>query len=225
MTRLRLTRLLAAGLLAALWMTAGAWADASSEAWNQAEALYAAGQYPEALKAFSDLAEATKGDTEATARALTRMGDCIQVGGVEGVGSPDEAYALALEQGYSPYLAGAFCRWRAAFQAFHHGVSNFSEIPTAKYNARKERVLAVIAAYRALHPNDPVARSQHTFLRQLQDIIPGGPMGSSVLNEMALLWPEMLHTVAPPQDDYGGYTLEEIAEAVAQVESTWANGR
>jgi hypothetical protein len=151
------------------------------------------------------------------------MGDCIKVGGVEGVGSPDKTYALALEQGYSSSLAEAFCKWRAAFQEFNHGVSNFSEIPNAEYNARKERILAVIAAYFASHPNDSVARSQQTFLQQLPDIIRGGPMGSSVLNEMALLWPEMLQTVAPPQDDYGGYMLDEIAEAVEKVESTWPN--
>lgn len=215
---LRLVCLLVSGLLASLWITVGAWAKASPEAWDQTESLYATGEYAKALEGFGRLAEVAEGDAAVTARALMRMGDCIQVGGIAEVGGPDEAYAQALEQGYSPYLAEAFRKWRAAFQMFNHGVSNFSEIPNAEYNARKERVLATVRVFLTAHHDDSEARDQQALLEQLPDITPGGPMGSSVLNEMAMLWPEMLRDDTRASHDE---KRDALLDAVERVESAW----
>lgn len=163
----------------------------------EADALYQAGECARAAESYHRIVEATD-NPDVRLRGLLRLGDCEFRGGPfgdrDGGGDtyPDAFYAQVLDHGYSPYLAEAYHKWRTATQVLRHGVSNFSEIPTRKYRARKQRVLKVIAAHLRSHPDDPTALAQQAALRQLPDIQRGRPYGSSVLTEMGSLWPEIL---------------------------------
>ena len=174
----------------ALLLAAVPVAHAQDSSLAEVDALYEAGAYVQAVEGYRHVLAAT---AEAKTRAwcLLRLGDCWQHGEPFGDEMADAFYAQALDQGYSPYLAEAYHKWRAATQMLWHGVSNFSEIPTEEYQARKQQVLAIIAAHLRTVPDDPTALAQQDALRQLPDIQRGGPMGSSVLNEMGLLWPEI----------------------------------
>lgn len=162
-----------------------------------AEALYQAGAYVRAAESYRRLMETTD-DSDTRRRGLLRLGDCAFLGGPMGDEWADAFYAQVLDQGYSPYLAEAYRKWRAAMQALWHGVSNFSDIPTEEYQTRKQQTLEVIAAHLRTFPDDPTALAQQDALRQLPDFQRGGPMGSSVLNEMALLWSEGAGTLDDP---------------------------
>lgn len=169
-------------------------AHAHNVSLTEADALYQAGAYAQAAEGYRRIVETTA-DPDTRLRGLLRLGDCAYLGGPVDDEWADAFYAQVLDQGYSPYLAEAYRKWRAATQALWHGVSNFSDIPTEEYQTRKQRVLEVIAAYLRTVPDDPTALAQQDALRQLPDLQRGGPMGSSVLNEMGLLWPEVLPKV------------------------------
>lgn len=115
------------------------------------------------------------------------------MGWLEGRGTSDTYYAQVLDQGYSPYLLQAFRKWRASYQGHHHGMTNrgmatFTE--NELYNRKKAEVLERIDNYLKDHPQDAPALAQREGLHQLADIAPGGPFGSSALDESAELWPE-----------------------------------
>ena len=168
-------------------------ADASLP--SEAEALYQSKEYDQAAKAFSQLVDTTT-DTDLKQRCLLRIGDCIQVGWLEGRGTSDTYYAQVLAQGYSPYLLEAFRKWRASYHGNHHGMTNAGGDPAVFapankfYNSVKERALRVIEDYLKEYPDDAVALAQRDGLQQRSDIEPGGPFGSSVLDESSDLWPE-----------------------------------
>ncbi|MDP3722637.1 MAG: hypothetical protein Q8R91_03970 [Candidatus Omnitrophota bacterium] len=159
---------------------------------DKAEALYQSKAYEQAAEIFSNVLAGTE-DADLRQQCLLRLGDCIQMGWLEGRGTSDTYYAQVLEQGYSPYLLQAFRKWRASYQEAHHGKTNrgmatFTE--NELYNRKKAEVLVRIDNYLKDHPQDAVAIAQRESLRQLADIAPGGPFGSSVLDESAELWPE-----------------------------------
>ena len=118
------------------------------------------------------------------------------MGWLEGWGTSDTYYAQVLDQGYSPYLLQAFRKWRASYHSNHHGMTNAGGVPSVFapanefYNSAKERILRVIEDRLKEHADDAVALAQREGLQQLADIAPGGPFGSSVLDESAELWPE-----------------------------------
>ena len=70
----------------------------------------------------------------------------------------------------------------------NRGMATFTE--NELYNRKKAEALECIDNYLKDHPQDVVALAQRESLHQLADIAPGGPFGSSVLNESADLWPE-----------------------------------
>lgn len=162
---------------------------------SRAEALYQSKDYEQAAEVFSQVL-ANAEDADFRRQCLLRLGDCIQVGWLEGRGTSDTYYAQALEQGYSPYLLQAFRKWRASYHGNHHGMTNAGGDPSIFapanefYNSIKERALQVIEGHLKEHPDDAVAIAQKQGLRQSSDIAPGGPFGSSVLDESAELWPE-----------------------------------
>ena len=164
-------------------------AHAQGVSFTQAVALYRAGQYLQAEKGYRSIVDATD-NSDTRLRGLIRLGDCVNLGGPFDDEWADTFYVQILDHGYSPYLAEAYSKWRTTTQMYWHGVSNLSEIPTDQYRARKQQVLEVIAAHLRIFPTDPTALAQQDALRQLPDFQRGGPMGSSVLNDMALLWPE-----------------------------------
>ena len=206
----------------ALCIPLAPFAQAQEGSLSNAEALYQAGDYARAAESYRDTMEATD-DPGLRLRCLLRLGDCAYLGGPFEDKSedayPDAFYAQVLDHGYSPYLAEAYRKWLATTQMYWHGVSNFSEIPTAKYHARKQQVLRVIGAHLKGYPDDPAALAQQAFLRQLPDIQRGGPMGSSVLNEMAMLWPEAMRRTSTKEDDP---ELQALSQAVLEVESSWS---
>ena len=193
------------GLLAVLTQHGSMVTCAQTDRLTDAEALYHAGHYTQAASVFQKLmAQTPNRDTQAF--CLLRLGDCFWVGewwppstAAEPDPSPDQYYDRVLTRGYSPYLAEAFEKWRAAYQAWWHGVSNGSEVPSAAYQAKRRAVLEVIAGYLASHPQDAVALAQQTALEQVPEIARGGPMGSTVLNHMGVLWPETLQLESPKQ--------------------------
>lgn len=162
---------------------------------NKAEALYQSKDYEQAAEAFSQVL-ANSEDADLRQQCLLRLGDCIQMGWLEGRGTSDTYYAQVLEQGYSPYLLQAFRKWRASYHGNHYGMTNAGGRPSyfapanELYNSVKERVLQVIEDHLKEHPDDALALAQREGLRQLADIAPGGPFGSSVLDESADLWPK-----------------------------------
>lgn len=162
--------------------------EGQSSSDSDADALFAAGDYARAAEGYLHLIEKT-GDPDARALSMLRLGDCCYRVGPFGDDSPDVFYARVLDHGYSPYLTEAYWKWRTTTQMYWHGVSNLSEIPIRKYRARRRKVLRVITAHLKAHPGDPAALAQGVFLQRLPDIRRGGPMGSSVLNEMGMLWP------------------------------------
>ncbi len=162
---------------------------------SKAEALYQSKNYEQAAEVFSQVLANAK-DADLRQQCLLRLGDCIQMGWLEGRGTADTYYAQVLEQGYSPYLLQAFRKWRAIYHENHYGMTNAGGDPSyfapanELYNSMKERVLQVIEEHLKQHPDDVVALAQQQGLRQLSDIEPGGPLGSSVLDESAELWPK-----------------------------------
>lgn len=162
---------------------------------DKAEELYRSKDYEQAAGAFSQVLANTE-DTDLKQQCLLRLGDCIQMGWLEGRGTSDVYYAQVLEQGYSPYLLQAFRKWRASYHENHYGMTNagwnlsYFAPGNKLYNSMKERVLQVIGGHLKKHPDDAIALAQQQGLRQLSDIEPGGPFGSSVLDESADLWPK-----------------------------------
>lgn len=165
---------------------------AQSPSFSGAETLYQSKDYEQAAEIFSQVL-ANAEDADFRRQCLLRIGDCIQVGWLEGRGTADTYYEKVLEQGYSPYLLQAFRKWRASYHGNHHGMTNrgmatFTE--NELYNRKKAEALERIDNYLKDHPQDAVALTQREGLQQLADIAPGGPFGSSVLDESAELWPE-----------------------------------
>lgn len=162
---------------------------------EEAERLYQSEQYEQAAVIYDQLLEHADG-AAVKQQYLIRIGDCVQVGWLEGQGSADTYYEKALEQGYSPYLLQVFRKWRASYHGNHHGMTNSGGAPSVFapanefYNSVKEQALQVIEGHLKEHPDDAAALTQQQGLRQLSDIEPGGPFGSSVLDESAELWPE-----------------------------------
>ena len=162
---------------------------------NRAEALYQSKDYEGAAESFSQ-ALANTDDADFRRQCLLRLGDCIQMGWLEGRGTADTYYAQVLEQGYSPYLLQAFRKWRASYHGNHYGMTNAGGDPSVFapanefYNSAKERALRVIEGHLKEHPDDTLALAQREGFQQLADIVLGGPLGSSVLDESAELWPE-----------------------------------
>ena len=162
---------------------------------EEAERLYQSEQYKQAAVLYDQLLK-NADDAATKQQRLIRMGDCVQVGWLEGWGSADTYYQKVLEQGYSPYLFQAFRKWRASYHGNHYGMTNAGGDPSyfapanEFYSSVKERVLQVIEGHLKEHPDDTLALAQREGLQQLADIVPGGPFGSSVLDESADLWPE-----------------------------------
>jgi len=174
-----------------------------AESLEEAEARYAAGRFIEAASRYIEVGE-TATDRATLARCLIRLGDCWWRGDwwpphatPENFDfSPDQYYALAIELGYSPYLVEVFEKWQTVYQAWWHGVSNFSAIPHATYAARRQAVLERIADHLKVHPGDEEALAQKAELERVPGIESGGPMGSTALNHMGTWWPELLRDTA-----------------------------
>lgn len=132
---------------------------------DKAEELYRSKDYEQAAEAFSQVLANTE-DTDLKQQCLLRLGDCIQMGWLEGRGTSDTYYAQVLEQGYSPYLLQAFRKWRASYHENHYGMTNAGGNPSyfapgnELYNSKKKQVLGVIEGYLKEHPDDAVALAQ-----------------------------------------------------------------
>ena len=158
---------------------------------SEAEKLYQSKEYGQAAKVFSQ-ALANTDDADLRQQCVLRLGDCIQVGWLEGWGTSDSYFASVVDQGYSPYLLQAFRKWRASYQEVHHGKTNHGQTTFPEnefYNQRKAVVLKWINDYLKDHPDDVAALAQRDGLEHLADI-EAGPLGTTILNEAAELWPE-----------------------------------
>lgn len=170
---------------------------ARNERLEAAERLYQAKYYIQAATAFQELVESGP-DRDTQVFCLMRLGDCWWVGDWwppqatrDNLDfSPDQYYALAMEFGYTSHLAEAFFKWRTAHQAFWHGVSNFSAIPQALYESRRQGILVIVSEHLRMHPGDRVALEQQAWLEAVPGITRGNLMGSSMLTDLAIGWPE-----------------------------------
>lgn len=85
---------------------------------------------------------------------------------------------------YSDSLAYTFLCWRTSYQISNYGVSNYSYIPNSFYNKKKKMVINKLRLYLKSHPD---SITQIAYLENLSDIVRGGFMGSSVLNDLVFL--------------------------------------
>lgn len=88
---------------------------------------------------------------------------------------------------YSDSLAYTFLCWRTSYQYCNNGVSNYSYIPNGFYNKKKMVIINRLKNYLRSHPGAIEAAQQIAYLENLSDIIRGGFMGSSVLNDLVFL--------------------------------------
>lgn len=88
---------------------------------------------------------------------------------------------------YSDSLAYIFLCWRTSYQMSNYGVSNYSIIPNNFYNRKKQMVINKLKRYLSCHPYSIKTNQQIAYLENLSDIVRGGFMGSSVLNDLVFL--------------------------------------
>lgn len=88
---------------------------------------------------------------------------------------------------YSDSLAYTFLCWRTSYQMSNYGVSNFSVIPNIFYNKKRRNVIRKLKNYLKTYPYSIKASQQIAYLENLSDIVRGGFMGSSVLNDLVFL--------------------------------------
>lgn len=81
-------------------------------------------------------------------------------------------------------LAHTFLCWRTSYQMSKYGVSNYSYIPNSFYNKKKKMIINKLKLYLKYHPD---FITQIAYLENLSDIVRGGFMGNSVLNDLAFL--------------------------------------
>ena len=91
---------------------------------------------------------------------------------------------------YSPVLAMSYRKWRATIQSHDNGMSNFSRIPNAMYDAQRVKVLRVIARHLQTHPNDTWGADQFYDLLTLPCLHRGTDFGNSNLSEWAEAFPQ-----------------------------------
>lgn len=88
---------------------------------------------------------------------------------------------------YSDFIAYTFLCWRTSYQYCNYGVSNYSIIPNGFYNKKKRVIINRLKNYLRSHPGAMEAAQQIAYLENLSDIVRGGFMGSSVLNDLIFL--------------------------------------
>lgn len=159
------------------------------------------GDYIEAYNDLALLREKYRG-TLFEWSILLQLSDCLADGGAQvheySAGSPykgetalDYLSEIMNSGQYSLILDEAFRKWRANYQMWHHGMSNWSDIPNKMYNEKRWEVVGIIKKYIETHPDNVLGKWQIFSIMATPNIVRGGAFGNSNINHHATLYKDL----------------------------------